>query len=113
MAGTESDSASENPQDEQDMKTMFKSMMKEFKDLKQTVTSLMDNLLEGELDIESDGETSAEVQHRVVKSRARICSRKLSRSWTSPRKQVQMLMRSLFNLWKASSKTNYKKIKLN
>ena len=58
MAGTESDSASENPQEEQDMKTMFKPMMKEFKDLKQTVASLMDNSLACKLDVESDGKTS-------------------------------------------------------
>ena len=40
------------------MKTIFKSMMKEFKDLKQMVTSLMADWLEGKLDLESDCETS-------------------------------------------------------
>ena len=58
MAGTKSDLVTENPQEKQDMKTMFKSMMKEFKYLKQTVVTLMDNLLEGKLDEESDAETS-------------------------------------------------------
>ena len=67
MTGTESDSASKNPQEEQDMKTMFKSRMKEFKDLKQTVATLMDNSLEGVLNVENDGETSHRSHDKVDK----------------------------------------------
>ena len=46
MAGTEDDPATESPQEgleEQDLKAMFMSMMKEFKELKQTVAVLTDN----------------------------------------------------------------------
>ena len=63
MAGTEGDPTTENPQEQQDMKAMFMSMMKEFKDLKQMVVTLMDNSFDkeqGEINLneESDGETS-------------------------------------------------------
>ena len=108
---------------------MFMSMMKEFKELKKTVAVLTDNLFEEEQGdphsdeyLESDGETShdkaagesskSEAPSKVER-RAKNCSRKWSRNCTSQRKQVQMSMRSLFNLWKGSSKTNYKRIKLN
>ena len=51
MAGTEDDPATESPQEdleEQDLKAMFMSMMKEFKELKQTVAALTDNPFEEE-----------------------------------------------------------------
>ena len=60
-------------------------MMEEFKDLKQTVVTLIDNSVEGELDEESDVETShqshdkdaAKVKHRVI---VEMCSKCALRS---------------------------------
>ena len=74
MAGTESDSTTENPQEEQDMKAMFKSMMKEFKDYKQSVVTLMESSIDGEpdetiLNVESDGETSRHTHEAPSNSR--------------------------------------------
>ena len=43
MAGGEDDPATENQQEEQGMKAMLMSMMKEFKELKQTLVALTDN----------------------------------------------------------------------
>ena len=92
MAGTEDDPATESPQEgleEQDLKAMFMSMMKEFKELKQTVAVLTDNPFEEEQGdphsneyLESDGETShdkaaGESSKSEAPSKSRTTSKKL------------------------------------
>ena len=92
MAGTEDDPATESPQEdleEQDLKAMFMSMMKELKELKQTVAVLTDNPFEEEQGdphsdeyLESDGETShdkaaGESSKSEAPSKSRTPSKKL------------------------------------